>query len=100
MIIKTSKKISELFLNNSKPSDKSSTQKASLSLNECFQIEFNSFMRNIVFLAYPKEIFIFDLVIHQTVGYIQLDKTTSPYTQVAFFFVVYRIMISENSKLI
>ena len=54
----------------------------SISLSECFQIEFAADQRNIVYLAYAKEVFIFDLVIHQTVGVIQLDKTSSSFVQV------------------
>lgn len=50
--------------------------------NECVQVEFHSNLKNILLIAYYREIFIFDLIINQTVGCIQLERTQSAVIQV------------------
>lgn len=55
------------------------------SQNECVQVEFHSNLKNILLIAYYREIFIFDLLINQTVGCIQLERTQSAIIQVDIF---------------
>ena len=75
-------------------------QNQKLSLTECLQIEFHAFAKDILFLVYPKEIFIFELIINQTIGYISLDRQHSPFFQVEisvckpFFISIYLIFFS------
>ena len=45
------------------------------------QIEFSSLNKNILYVLYSKEIYIFDLVINQTVGYVQLERTSGLFVQ-------------------
>ena len=56
---------------------------ASTNLRECFQVEFHPTIRNLIFLVHPRETFIFDLEINQTIGYLQLDRSDSPNLQVS-----------------
>ncbi|CAF0779231.1 unnamed protein product [Brachionus calyciflorus] len=62
-------------------SSQTSTQQKQL-LKECFQIEYHSFVRNLIFLVYPREIFIFDLTVNQTISFVQADKIFSPFLQI------------------
>lgn len=66
---------------DSKPSPSQAIQQKSL-LKECFQIEFHPYVKNILFLVYPREIFVFDLTIYQTIGLILTDKVFSPFQQI------------------
>lgn len=73
------------YWKNMKTTDSKSQQipqQQKFPLNECFQIEFHSYVKNLIYLANAREIFIFDLVINQTIGYIQLDKIHSPFLQI------------------
>ncbi len=51
-------------------------------VNDCLQVEFHAVHRNLLLVLYPKDIFIFDLVINQTVGHVPLDRTTGLFSQV------------------
>ncbi|RNA17172.1 WD repeat-containing 11-like, partial [Brachionus plicatilis] len=66
---------------DTKPNTSQSIQQKAL-LKECFQIEFHPNVKNILFLVYPREIFVFDLTIYQTIGFIQTDKVYSPFQQI------------------
>jgi hypothetical protein len=59
-----------------------------MSLKDCIQIEFHPTFKNIILLVYPKEIFIFELNISQTVGYITIDKHQSAFIQVIFIIFI------------
>lgn len=72
------------YWKNMKPSDQKtaqSTQQKQL-LKECFQIEFHSYVKNLIFLVYPREIFIFDLTVNQTISFVQAEKIFSPFLQI------------------
>lgn len=82
-----SRKTINLFSNwktTTKPSydRNSSTSSSSQNMNECIQVEFHANLKNILLLAFYREIFIFDLVINQTVGCIQIERTQSSVIQV------------------
>lgn len=52
-------------------------------INDCLQIEFSVINKNILYVLFPKEIYIFDLVINQTVGYLTSDKSGTSFSQVS-----------------
>jgi len=75
-------------MNNSKNSRVLQKTSSKVSLNDCFQIEFHSLIKNIMFLVYSREIFIFELIVNQAIGYIQLEKSQSAVIKVSFFIVL------------
>ena len=70
------KKSAETKPNSSQPT----LQKA--LLKECIQIEFHPYVKNVLFLVYPREIFVFDMVINQTINFVQTDKIFSSYQKI------------------